>query len=195
MAIIIEPKFDPHKLEDYQGLGQQLDHLRAISGAQIVFTAGVWDLLHEGHIRYLRRAKAEGNILVVGVDSDEWTRARKGPDRPLVTQSERLEILWELRSVDYLVLITGTESYDECLRAIRPDTLVLSMTTSDLPEERRAEFLKYCKSIKIFEPQAVVSTTSRLRNLLLGGKKDFSQDLLAAVNAVVEKHLGGDAAS
>lgn len=188
MAIIIEPKFNPEALEDYSKLAEEIAHVRAIArNVQIVFTAGVFDLFHEGHARYLRRAKAEGNILVVGVDSDEWTRQRKGPDRPLVAQSERLEILWELRSVDYLVLITSKDSYDRCLEALRPDVVVLSMTTNDLPEERREQFLKHCGRIQIFEPQAAISTTSRLRKMLLNGKKELRDDILA----VIEKHLSG----
>ncbi len=70
----------------------------------IVFANGAFDLLHAGHVRYLEAAKAEGDWLVVGVNSDESVRAAKGPSRPIVPESERAEIVAALACVDAVVL-------------------------------------------------------------------------------------------
>ena len=71
---------------------------------RIVFANGAFDLLHAGHVRYLEAAKAEGDWLVVGVNSDESVRASKGPSRPIVPESERAEIVAALACVDAVVL-------------------------------------------------------------------------------------------
>ena len=75
-------------------------------GARLVFTNGVFDLLHVGHVRYLAEARALGDALVVAINSDRSVRELKGPDRPVFDQSERSEILAALRQVDYVVSLT-----------------------------------------------------------------------------------------
>ena len=77
---------------------------RRAAGARIVFTNGVFDLLHAGHVRYLWQARAQGSALVVGVNSDDSTRQLKGPQRPLVPQAERAEVLAALASVDAVTI-------------------------------------------------------------------------------------------
>ena len=73
-------------------------------GKRIVFTNGCFDLLHVGHIRYLEEAKSLGDVLVVGVNSDDSVRSLKGPKRPIVPEGERAEILSGLGCVDYVTL-------------------------------------------------------------------------------------------
>ena len=68
-------------------------------GLSIVLTQGVWDLIHEGHAKYLEKASKEGDILIVGVDSDELTQKRKGPRRPIVPEDERMRMISHLRCV------------------------------------------------------------------------------------------------
>ena len=93
-------------------------------GASIVFTNGVFDLLHPGHIRYLRDARALGGRLVVGVNSDRSTRAlAKGADRPVTPEFERAEILAALEAVD-AVVIFDEPTPAEIIRAVQPDVLV-----------------------------------------------------------------------
>src|SRR4026209_1027285 len=77
--------------------------LRA-NGKTLVFTNGVFDLLHVGHVRYLATARALGDALVVAINSDRTVRELKGPDRPVFNQAERGEILAALRSVDYVTV-------------------------------------------------------------------------------------------
>jgi len=90
------------------------------SNKVVVFANGCFDILHCGHIRYLRAAKGIGDILVVGVNSDESVRSLKGPSRPVMPLQERLEILSELRSVDYLIPFDETTA-DSLLLALKPD--------------------------------------------------------------------------
>lgn len=93
------------------------------SGGTVVFTNGVFDLLHPGHVRYLREARALGNALIVAINSDRSARAIKGPDRPVNTEQERAEVLLGLESVD-AVVIFDEETPHAIVSAITPDILV-----------------------------------------------------------------------
>jgi rfaE bifunctional protein nucleotidyltransferase chain/domain len=93
------------------------------AGRRVVFTNGVFDLLHPGHIRYLRAARGEGDLLIVGVNSDRSVRAIKGPSRPITSEAERAEILAALTSVD-AVTIFDEETPAEIIRRVQPDVLV-----------------------------------------------------------------------
>jgi rfaE bifunctional protein nucleotidyltransferase chain/domain len=92
-------------------------------GGVVVFTNGVFDLLHPGHIRYLREARALGDALVVGVNADRSVRANKGPERPVNPESERAEVLRALACVD-AVVIFAEETPHEVISRLQPDVLV-----------------------------------------------------------------------
>jgi rfaE bifunctional protein nucleotidyltransferase chain/domain len=96
--------------------------LRA-DGRAIAFTNGVFDLLHPGHIRYLQSARALGDALIVGVNSDASVRRNKGPARPINPEHERAELLGGLASVD-AVVIFDEDTPAEIIRALEPDVLV-----------------------------------------------------------------------
>ena len=93
------------------------------SGARLVFTNGVFDLLHVGHVRYLAQARALGDALVVAINSDRSVRELKGPDRPVFDQAERAEILAALRQVDYVVVFDDI-SPRNVITQLLPDVLV-----------------------------------------------------------------------
>jgi D-beta-D-heptose 7-phosphate kinase/D-beta-D-heptose 1-phosphate adenosyltransferase len=90
---------------------------------RIVFTNGVFDLLHLGHLRYLRQARRLGALLVIGVNSDESARQLKGPQRPLVPEAERAELLAALDCVDY-VTIFGERTAEATLALLQPEVYV-----------------------------------------------------------------------
>jgi len=96
--------------------------LRA-AGKRVVFTNGVFDLVHPGHVRYLAAARAEGDALIVAVNSDRSVRAIKGPDRPVIPERERAEVLAALACVD-AVLVFDEDTPERVVRAIQPDVLV-----------------------------------------------------------------------
>ena len=92
-------------------------------GRTIVFTNGVFDLLHPGHVRYLQAARAEGDVLIVGLNSDRSVRTNKGPGRPLIPEQERAEIVAALACVDAVVIFDELTPA-EIVQRLRPDVLV-----------------------------------------------------------------------
>ena len=92
-------------------------------GRRVVFTNGVYDLLHAGHALLLARAKRLGDILVVGLNSDASVRRLKGPRRPIVPQSDRALVISSLASVDYVTFFNEDTPY-ELIGKLRPDVLV-----------------------------------------------------------------------
>jgi D-beta-D-heptose 7-phosphate kinase/D-beta-D-heptose 1-phosphate adenosyltransferase len=99
-----------------------VERLRA-AGKTIVFTNGVFDLLHVGHLRYLQRARELGDALLIGLNSDRSVRQIKGPQRPITTESERAEVLEALHCVDGVVIF-DEETPRDLIAAIQPDVLV-----------------------------------------------------------------------
>jgi len=92
-------------------------------GGKVVFTNGVFDLLHPGHIRYLQDARQLGDALIIGLNSDRSVRGNKGPERPITPEAERAELLEALECVD-AVAIFDEETPAEIIKRIQPDILV-----------------------------------------------------------------------
>ena len=107
------------------------------NGAIIVLANGCFDFFHVGHIRYLSEAKALGDCLIVGINSDEQVRKLKGKNRPLVPEKERAEIISALKFVD-LVTIFKEPTVEELIRALRPDFHAkgTDYTTETVPERQ-----------------------------------------------------------
>lgn len=110
------------------------------AGKKIVFTNGCFDILHVGHVRYLAAARSEGDLLVVGLNSDASVRSIKGDRRPVVDQDQRAEVLASLVCVDYVVVFDETDPL-RLIQALKPDVLVKG---ADWGEEDiiGAEFVK-----------------------------------------------------
>lgn len=106
---------------------QSTDFLNALlqmrNNQKVVFTNGCFDLLHVGHVRYLKQARSLGNILVVGLNTDASVRKLKGPTRPIQNEDDRGEILSSLECVD-LVTLFDDETPIELIKQVRPDFLV-----------------------------------------------------------------------
>ena len=101
-------------------------------GKKVVFTNGCFDILHVGHVRYLRKAKQRGDVLVIGVNTDRSVKKIKGEKRPVVPEKERAEILSALESVDYIVLFDEPNPL-RLIEALRPNVLVKG---ADWPKSR-----------------------------------------------------------
>lgn len=113
----------PSKIVTKEQLVEQLRPLRA-GGSRIVFTNGCFDLMHVGHTRYLQAAKALGDLLVVGVNTDDSVRSlEKAPDRPIVPEAQRAEVIAALGCVDFVVLFSEPDP-KALITAVQPDVLV-----------------------------------------------------------------------
>ncbi|HRH43541.1 MAG TPA: adenylyltransferase/cytidyltransferase family protein [Pyrinomonadaceae bacterium] len=125
---LFAPILDRNQLIDRISIERQ-------NGAKIVLANGCFDLFHVGHIRYLAGAKDLGNILIVGINSDEQVRKLKGENRPFMPENERAEIISALKFVDF-VTIFPEPTVTELLRAIRPDFHAkgTDYTTETVPE-------------------------------------------------------------
>jgi len=135
-----------------------------------ILTNGVFDILHVGHVRYLQAARGLGDRLIVGLNSDTSARQLKGPDRPLVGQMERAEILCALSSVD-LVVIFDAPTAESLVDALQPDIYVKGGDYSDgraLPE---ATVVSRHGGRVVILPLTPGRSTSRMRQRLLNQHK------------------------
>ena len=107
------------------------------AGQQVVFTNGCFDILHAGHVRYLNEARAQGDCLVLGLNSDESVRRLKGPERPINSELDRAEVVGALKSVDYVVLF-GEQTAESLIAKVRPAVYVKGgdYTLDTLPEAK-----------------------------------------------------------
>lgn len=128
---------------------------------KIVLTQGSFDLVHIGHARYCDKARDYGDVLIVGVDNDEKVRQRKGPNRPIVPEDERMEMLTHLRSVDFVVLKEAGEAKFNLIKLIKPDVLIATAETYDAKTIKELE--KICGKVVVLDPMATTSTTAKIR--------------------------------
>ena len=108
-------------IRDWKKLKSEVETAR--KGRKVVFTNGCFDILHVGHVRYLQEARAQGDLLVVGLNSDASVRELKGPERPLQSEDDRAEIMAGLGCVDFATVFTEQDPFN-LIDLIRPDVLV-----------------------------------------------------------------------
>lgn len=120
-------------LEEMRTLREEL----ASQGRKVVFTNGCFDLLHVGHVHYLKEARQQGDLLIVGLNDDESTRHIKGPGRPLMLQVDRAEILAALECIDYVVIFSERTA-ERLVRILKPDIYVKggNYKVEELPEAK-----------------------------------------------------------
>ncbi len=151
-------------------------------GKKIVFTAGSWDLLHVGQCRYLEEAKANGDILVVGVSSNEAIRKVKGVNKPILDEKIRAEMLTYLRPVDF-VTILPEPSCVPSLGLLKPDVFIT--VKEDWTEEYKSSkeykiVTKYGGEVKVVDRQSTAISTTKIIQRAIGGHlssvfKDFME--------------------
>ena len=128
----------------YMRLEELIRHINKLKkeGKKIVFTNGCFDILHIGHIRYLEETKKLGDVLIVGVNSDESVKALKGNGRPVVHDEERAEMLSALRFVDYVIIFHETTP-EYLIEQLKPDIHVKGgdYTIEEIPESKLVESL------------------------------------------------------
>lgn len=161
------------------------------SGYRIVLTQGVYDLLHQGHAAYLEKAKSLGDILIVGVDSDDLTKKRKGPNRPIVPQNERINMLVHLRHVDVVTLRDVNQEIGDLIRLVKPDVLVVSKSTTDFTNKMAQEYKSFCGEIVSLPPQGVTSTSARIRLLNIDGAEQLAKEIGHITQKFLDKIRNG----
>jgi D-glycero-beta-D-manno-heptose 1-phosphate adenylyltransferase len=156
--------FDQRFVEDYEKIETTVNALRTL-GFKIVLTSGSFDIIHEGHSMYLEAARQFGDFLIVGLDSDEKIRARKGENRPVVPQMERLRMVTHQRGVGLVTLKHTRHPKWALIKAVRPDVLVATEETYT-PEAIRELEAEYCGRVEVLDRMATVSTSARLREVI-----------------------------
>ena len=170
--------------KDYKKVKKFVDYYRNL-GRKIVLAQGTWDMVHVGHARYLENAKKYGDILIVGVDEDKKVRYRKGPDRPVVPEGERLEMLTHLRSVDLVVLKRLRDPKWALIKAVKPDILI---TIKETYSDGQREALKtHCKEVVVMPRQATTSTSAKIRLLQINIAEKIAQALTPKVLSAIEE--------
>ena len=160
-----QANFEERLVPSLEEVTRKISHLRGLD-YRIVLTSGSFDLIHLGHVKYLSRAKEFGGILVVGVDSDAKIRRRKGEDRPMVPEAERLEMLAYQRPVDLIYLKDDDEPRWALIKAVAPDVLVLTEDHS-YTEAQQEELLTIVGRIEVVTRQASVTTSERIRQMYM----------------------------
>ena len=176
----------PMHIANYDELKSTVEELKSV-GRKIVLTQGVYDLIHEGHALYLKKAKSYGDLLIVGVDSDNLTKKRKGPLRPIVPEVERLGMLMHLRHVDIVTLRHEYHEAGDLIRLIKPDVLIVSESTKDFTHEMAIEYGSDCGQIVCLPPQAITSTSARIRLLTIEGALQMAEQIKKAVDEFMNK--------
>jgi rfaE bifunctional protein nucleotidyltransferase chain/domain len=174
--------FDLRFVPDYDRITEIVAALRVLQ-VNVVLTMGTFDILHEGHSMYLEAARGFGDFLIVGVDSDEKVRRRKGAWRPAVPELERLRMVTHQRGVGLVTLKAADEPRWSLINAVRPDVLVATADTYSTDEIAELES-KSCGRVEVLERMATVSTSARLRLLQLGLGERRSQQLSDALDEI-----------
>lgn len=174
----------PKIITDYSELSPLIKNYRQ-QNQKIVLTQGSFDMIHIGHCRYLAKAKSHGDVLIVGIDSDEKIRQRKGPDRPVVPEEERTEMLTYLSSVDHVVIKPIAAPKWELIKLVHPDILITVENTYTQTQITALE--KFCDKVVVLKRQATTSTSAKLRRLQIGFARNFSQTLTTKIQkSIVE---------
>jgi D-beta-D-heptose 7-phosphate kinase/D-beta-D-heptose 1-phosphate adenosyltransferase len=176
-----------HKIAgDYKAVADFVKKQRA-SHKKIVLTQGSFDMLHIGHARYCREAKRHGDVLIIGVDSDQKIRARKGEGRPIVPQDERLEMLAHLEYVDLVVLKRLKTPKWELIKIVRPDILIATAQTYT-PEQIKA-LEEFCGQVVVLKPMATTSTSAKLRLMQIEATQKIQKTLTSKLINTIEEAL------
>lgn len=129
----------------------------------IVLTQGTYDMVHVGHGRYLQDAKKRGDVLIVGVDSDEKVRQRKGVGRPIVPEEERVEMLTYFSSVDHVVIKPLQAEKWSLIKLVRPDVLIV--TEEAYTPVQLEQLGQFCGQVEVLSRKALTSTSAKIRRV------------------------------
>jgi D-beta-D-heptose 7-phosphate kinase/D-beta-D-heptose 1-phosphate adenosyltransferase len=138
---------------------------RRLAGQRVAFTNGTFDLIHLGHLRSLEQARAQADLLVVGVNSDASVRGYKAPGRPIVSQADRAELVAGFACVNYVVIFDEPTA-DRLLAVIRPEVYVKGADYADKPLPERALVEAYGGRVVLVELEAGRSTSGLIERIV-----------------------------
>jgi D-glycero-beta-D-manno-heptose 1-phosphate adenylyltransferase len=179
--------FGERLIPTLEEMTRTVTHLKGL-GYRVVLTSGSFDLIHLGHVKYLVRAKQLGDVLAVGVDSDTKIRRRKGEDRPMVPEGERLELLAHQRPVDLIFLKQDEEERWALIKAVEPDVLVLTADHSYGEEDLKA-LSELCGKIEVIERQTSVTTSERIRQMYMHMGEQLGPKLAEVLPGLIDSVL------
>lgn len=180
--------FDERYVKDRARLAELVQAWKTV-GHTIVLTMGTFDVAHIGHFLYLEQARSQGDILIVGVDSDEKVRKRKGPDRPVVSEEERAHMLAHLRHVDVVTLKHSADPRWDLIKTVKPNVLVATEETYD--DTELEDLKQYCGKVVVLEPQATTSTTAKIRRMQVSGAQKMTEVLIDKMQSALDELKAG----
>jgi rfaE bifunctional protein nucleotidyltransferase chain/domain len=137
---------------------------RRAAGERVALTNGAFDLIHVGHLRSLEQARAHGDVLVVGVNSDASVRRYKSPDRPIVPEADRAELIAGLACVDYVVLFDESTA-EALLAAVQPEVYIKGAEYAARPFPERAVVEGYGGRVVLVELESGRSTSGLIEQI------------------------------
>jgi len=132
--------------------------------AKVVLVGGCFDILHWGHISFLKKAKKLGNCLIVALESDENTKRLKGLTRPIHTQKQRAEILKSLRFVDKVILLLPLPDYQKLVEEVKPQ--IMAVTQGDPLIKNKKKLAKLVGAKVVVIPKIKIPSTTQIAKLL-----------------------------
>lgn len=151
------------KIKSLPELKKILKNLRA-KNKRIVFTNGCFDLVHKGHIEYLKKAKSLGDILIIGLNSDASVRRLKGKGRPVTAQGDRAKILASLEFVDFVIIFNEDTPFN-LIKELRPDVLVKGADWKKEDIVGRKTVESYGGKVRVVRYLKGYSTSKLLKNM------------------------------
>lgn len=182
--------FEDRFIGDPEVLRTKVEALKTL-GLKIVLTSGSFDLMHIGHMRYLREARMRGNCLIVGVDSDEKIRAKKGEYKPVIPERERAEMVAHSRYADIITIKPKDAERWALIKLVRPDVLVASKRNEHNAENELA-LLEFCGELVVLESQATTSTSAQIRKLQRETLIPCLTQIRDAAEKMIQDVKGGD---
>lgn len=161
-------KIDNKVILSLKELGEKAKAHRTL-GHKIICTIGSWDMLHIGHLRYLNKAKENGDILIVGVDSDRGIKLYKNPLRPIIPEKERMEMLSYQDCVDYVTLVDDVNDKGEWMYGLIrevPVDIFIAVSGDSYTEDQKKEIGKHCELQVIPRQAESTSTTDIIQNII-----------------------------
>lgn len=138
------------------------------TGRKVGLVQGSWDLFHLGHLRYIMKARALCDFLIISMDSDEKIRKRKGPTRPVIPEKERYDFIRLLNIADAIVVKEADEPKWHLIKTVKPDVLVV--IKENYTDEQIEKLQKYCGEVAVLPRQAKTSTSDKIRQITLSSR-------------------------